>query len=539
MTEIFRAGHPGGPARPARGRIRAGHDRAADDAPDRPAPGRAHRHARHRQRVHRDDQGPRARLGRRASRSSCGAPSRSAGPTSGSFETLLFAAAVYWVLTIIFSLFQERLEKRMARERPANLTTIDVRRPVRRAGRPDAAGAHRSCASSASTSTSAPTTCCAAGRWRSTRARPCASSAIGSGKSTLLRCINFLEEPTMGAIEVDGSRSTADPLPPAAAPTASRSARSGCGPRWCSRSSTCSRTYGHRQPDRGAGPGQGHAARRGDRDRRAVPRQGRPARQARRVPGRLSGGQKQRVAIARALTMEPKVLLFDEPTSALDPTLVGEVLNVMEELAHEGATMIVVTHEMAFAREAADRVYFIEDGEFIEVGPPEQVIDDPQDQRTRDFLARTLGEAHVHEGGDGPHAGAVVGPPPPRIRAPRTRTRTTADGRSLPAGPRVSSGHARPVPSRRRARRLPRAPRPDRRGAGAPRGPAQPHPRPVREARRARHRRRSRRRPRRSSSRTSSATTSRARRCRVEAVLRNAPRPTAATSSCPAILGGE
>ena len=94
-------------------------------------------------------------------------------------------------------------------------------------------------------------------------------------------------------------------------------------------------------------------------------------------PSRLSGGQKQRVAIARALTMEPKVLLFDEPTSALDPTLVGEVLVVMEELAHEGATMIVVTHEMAFAREAADRVYFIDEGRFVEVGPPEQVIDAP------------------------------------------------------------------------------------------------------------------------------------------------------------------
>ena len=112
-------------------------------------------------------------------------------------------------------------------------------------------------------------------------------------------------------------------------------------------------------------------------------------------PGRLSGGQKQRVAIARALTMEPRVLLFDEPTSALDPTLVGEVLNVMEDLAHEGATMIVVTHEMAFAREAADRVYFIDDGVFVEVGPPDQVIDAPRDARTREFLARTLGTAHV------------------------------------------------------------------------------------------------------------------------------------------------
>ena len=96
--------------------------------------------------------------------------------------------------------------------------------------------------------------------------------------------------------------------------------------------------------------------------------------------------------------MEPKVLLFDEPTSALDPTLVGEVINVMEDLAHEGATMIVVTHEMAFAREAADRVYYIDEGVFVEVGPPEQVIDNPQDARTREFLARTLGAAHVHEG---------------------------------------------------------------------------------------------------------------------------------------------
>ena len=93
------------------------------------------------------------------------------------------------------------------------------------------------------------------------------------------------------------------------------------------------------------------------------------------------------------------MLLFDEPTSALDPTLVGEVLNVMEELAHEGTTMIVVTHEMAFAREAADRVYFIDGGEFVEVGPPEQVINDPKDPRTREFLARTLGEAHVHVAG--------------------------------------------------------------------------------------------------------------------------------------------
>jgi polar amino acid transport system ATP-binding protein len=107
-------------------------------------------------------------------------------------------------------------------------------------------------------------------------------------------------------------------------------------------------------------------------------------------PARLSGGQKQRVAIARALCMEPKVLLFDEPTSALDPELIGEVLKVMEELAHEGTTMIVVTHEMHFAREAADRVIFMEDGVIAEQGPPEQVLNNPHDARTRNFLRRFL-----------------------------------------------------------------------------------------------------------------------------------------------------
>ena len=116
-------------------------------------------------------------------------------------------------------------------------------------------------------------------------------------------------------------------------------------------------------------------------------------------PARLSGGQRQRVAIARALTMQPKVLLFDEPTSALDPSLVGEVLKVMEDLAHDGQTMIVVTHEMQFAKEAADRVYYIEEGQWVEIGPPEQVIDEPRDQRTRRFLARFLGSAHRHADG--------------------------------------------------------------------------------------------------------------------------------------------
>ena len=228
----------------------------------------------------------------------------------------------------------------------------------------------------------------------------CLIGKSGSGKSTLLRCINFLEEPTVGSIEVDGVRVAADPLN--------------------------ARDRGHREQirqirlraqmvfqefnlfphlrvidnlieapirvkgvprDQAIATAERYLAKVGLSDKRDE------------YPSRLSGGQKQRVAIARALTMEPRVLLFDEPTSALDPTLVGEVLNVMEDLAHEGATMIVVTHEMAFAREAADRVYYIDEGVFVEVGPPEQVIDNPKDGRTREFLARTLGEAHVHEGG--------------------------------------------------------------------------------------------------------------------------------------------
>jgi len=107
-------------------------------------------------------------------------------------------------------------------------------------------------------------------------------------------------------------------------------------------------------------------------------------------PNQLSGGQQQRVAIARALAMEPKVMLFDEPTSALDPELVGEVLSVMKQLAEEGMTMMVVTHEMGFAREVADRVFFIDQGVIMEEGPPQQVLGDPHHERTRDFLRKVL-----------------------------------------------------------------------------------------------------------------------------------------------------
>jgi polar amino acid transport system ATP-binding protein len=107
-------------------------------------------------------------------------------------------------------------------------------------------------------------------------------------------------------------------------------------------------------------------------------------------PNHLSGGQQQRVAIARALAMEPKVMLFDEPTSALDPELVGEVLEVMKDLAVGGMTMIVVTHELAFAREVADRVVFMDAGKIVEQGRPSEILESPQNPRTRDFLARVL-----------------------------------------------------------------------------------------------------------------------------------------------------
>ncbi len=224
----------------------------------------------------------------------------------------------------------------------------------------------------------------------------CLIGKSGSGKSTLLRCINFLEEPTVGFIEVDGVRVNSDPLHP-------RNRRHTEEIRQIRMKAQMVfqefNLFPHMKvidnlieaPIRVKGLSKDEAIATAERYLVKVGL----SEKRDEYPGRLSGGQKQRVAIARALTMEPKVLLFDEPTSALDPTLVGEVINVMEELAHEGATMIVVTHEMAFAREAADRVYYIDDGTFAEVGPPEQVIEHPQDPRTREFLARTLGKAHV------------------------------------------------------------------------------------------------------------------------------------------------
>jgi ABC-type polar amino acid transport system ATPase subunit len=217
----------------------------------------------------------------------------------------------------------------------------------------------------------------------------CIIGRSGSGKSTLLRCINFLEDPTAGSIEVDGVHVEA-------APTRKRDSQEREQIRQIRiRAQMVFQEFNlfpHLRvidnlilaPMKVNGVPRDEAIATAERFLDVVGLRDKRDEH----PNRLSGGQKQRVAIARALSMEPKVLLFDEPTSALDPTLVGEVLLVMEDLAHEGSTMIVVTHEMAFAREAADRVYYIDDGQFVEAGPPEQVIDAPQDERTQRFLAR-------------------------------------------------------------------------------------------------------------------------------------------------------
>lgn len=213
----------------------------------------------------------------------------------------------------------------------------------------------------------------------------------GSGKTTLLRCINFLEEPTVGSVEVDGFRVEADPLHSRdrAHQEQIRQIRIRTGMLFqefnlfphMSVLANCIEA-----PTRVLELSRDEAVTRAERYLEVVGLSDKRD----EYPARLSGGQKQRVAIARALTMEPKVLLFDEPTSALDPELIGEVLNVMENLAHAGTTMIVVTHEMHFAEEAADRVVFMENGVIIEQGPPEQLLRDPRHEATIRFLRRFI-----------------------------------------------------------------------------------------------------------------------------------------------------
>jgi len=213
----------------------------------------------------------------------------------------------------------------------------------------------------------------------------------GSGKTTLLRCLNFLEEPTVGSVWVDGVEVAADPLHARDREHLEqiRQIRLRCGMLFQEFNLFPHLTVlGNliEAPMRVLGQPRADAVQRAEYYLEVVGL----AERRDEYPARLSGGQKQRVAIARALCMEPKVLLFDEPTSALDPELIGEVLRVMEDLAHAGTTMIVVTHEMHFAQEAADRVVFMEDGRIIEQGPPEQVLNDPRHEETTHFLRRFL-----------------------------------------------------------------------------------------------------------------------------------------------------
>jgi ABC-type polar amino acid transport system ATPase subunit len=210
----------------------------------------------------------------------------------------------------------------------------------------------------------------------------------GSGKSTLLRCINFLEEPTAGIIEVDGIRLEAGPNLRARREQI-RQIRLRAGmvfqefnlfPHLTVLQNVCEAPVTVKGQKRGEI--KPFALELLDKVGLAEKRH--------EYPIRLSGGQKQRVAIARALAMKPKVMMFDEPTSALDPELIGGVLEVMRDLARDGMTMIVVTHEMGFAREVANRMVFIHEGEIIEEGRPADMITNARDPRCRRFLEAVL-----------------------------------------------------------------------------------------------------------------------------------------------------
>ncbi|MGI5522970.1 amino acid ABC transporter ATP-binding protein [Micromonospora sp. CA-259024] len=204
----------------------------------------------------------------------------------------------------------------------------------------------------------------------------------GSGKSTLCRCLNRLETAGQGSIEIDG-----EPLP--AEGRALARLRADVGMVFQSFN-----LFGHKTvlDNITLGPTRVRRIARPEARQQAMALLERVgiADKANHHPAQLSGGQQQRAAIARALAMQPKVLLFDEPTSALDPEMVNEVLDVMVSLAAEGMTMIVVTHEMGFARRAADRVVFMDDGRIVESGAPDDFFAAPRTERARDFLSKIL-----------------------------------------------------------------------------------------------------------------------------------------------------
>ncbi|MGN6600290.1 MAG: amino acid ABC transporter ATP-binding protein [Actinomycetes bacterium] len=204
----------------------------------------------------------------------------------------------------------------------------------------------------------------------------------GSGKSTLCRCVNRLETIDSGSIELDGEELPAEGK-------ALARLRSEVGMVFQSFNLFAHKTVLENVtlgPTKVRGVPQQQAR---TRAMELLERVG-VADQAAKHPGQLSGGQQQRVAIARALAMDPKLMLFDEPTSALDPEMINEVLAVMTELASSGMTMLVVTHEMGFARRAADRIVFMDDGSIVEQAPPEQFFTDPRSDRARDFLSKIL-----------------------------------------------------------------------------------------------------------------------------------------------------
>lgn len=210
----------------------------------------------------------------------------------------------------------------------------------------------------------------------------------GSGKSTMLRCLNFLEEPSSGTISVDGETAIIAPRVKVD-PKKILAIRLKMGmvfqdfnlfPHMTTLGNVIEGliTVKKIPKDEAIAIGEKYLAKVGLLDKRDV------------FPIRLSGGQKQRIAIARSLAMEPKVMLFDEPTSALDPELIGEVLDVMKQLAREGTTMMVVTHEMNFARDVADQVIYVDHGEIVEQGEPQDIFNNPSDERTRIFLRTFL-----------------------------------------------------------------------------------------------------------------------------------------------------
>ncbi len=203
----------------------------------------------------------------------------------------------------------------------------------------------------------------------------------GSGKSTLLRCINYLERPTSGTVSVDGiilgSEANINDVRKEVGMVFQRF---NLFPHMTVLANIMLAPMKVRQVPKEEAE---------ERARKLLARVG-LADKAESYPKQLSGGQQQRVAIARALAMKPKVMLFDEPTSALDPEMVGEVLDVMKSLAKEGMTMVIVTHEMGFAREVGDRVLFVDDGRILEQGTPEAVFEHPQEERTKNFLSKVL-----------------------------------------------------------------------------------------------------------------------------------------------------